>query len=298
MKGQKIYNMIFKEFAIDPSSVNTKESFRYWMGLMKLEKGRQISRYPKKWKKLLYSSLNNCKDREKKYIENYLLKMPKETFKARFHEFDYSNDWLDNAFIEHKKRSFHAIITEKDHDLDEVLNSKDVDETHELLNTNPSIPIKREIEEMIPHLKPLVQQGNQIALVDRYFSPDSKDHLDFFIAFMNSIEDLITKNIKYFCSQENGGTDDYFKDGLLKKLKGKIDKGISFDVFRLEHKLLHNRFILTDSHGGVIFGHGLSVSSPNSDKNDEINYLDPKSYEKRYRQYVISNTEPNFTIQL
>ena len=107
--------MIFKEYALEPCLLNRKDNCRYWLSLFELRKGRQISSFPKNWKKLVFLSLYECMDMEKKYIELRLQHLPNSIFRSRKHEWDNNPhiSWLDNAIKEDSERPFHAIITKE-----------------------------------------------------------------------------------------------------------------------------------------------------------------------------------------
>jgi len=290
--------MIFKEYAIQPKSLNTASKCRFWLSLMKLENGRQISRYPKKWKKLVYESLIDCKPREKQYIENRLFKMPKNVLKRRIHEWDNSHEigWINNAINEDGVRPFHAIVAHENPDnIEKILVSDEVDDTHPLLETSPSVAIKRDLNGITGWVKPMIEQSSKIVFIDSFFSPGNQDFLQVLQKFIeiinNSTPNNTSKKIQYHSRETIGGSDDHFINICNQNISSFIGKGVEIEFYRWPNNEIHNRFILTDSHGGVSYNYGLSLGSPNHGMNDEINFLPQDAYTIRWNQYVHSDRE-------
>jgi hypothetical protein len=61
-----------RNYCLEPSLLNNWKDFRYFTEKFGASQGRLISRYPKRWKKLVYDSLSNCGEVERKRIEEGL----------------------------------------------------------------------------------------------------------------------------------------------------------------------------------------------------------------------------------
>ncbi len=289
--------MIFKEYAIQPDVLNTKENCRFWLSLMGLEKGRQISRYPKRWKRLVFDSLINCKPREKKYIEERLFNLPNNVIKRIINDWDPDIEWLNNAIEQDTRNPFHAIIANEDpQEVEKVLIADEIDESHELLDVGPSTSIIRDLNGITEWITPLLEQGSLIVLIDPFFSPNSRDYLIVLKRFIeiingsNSSGKTIT--IQYHSRESQGGIDDFFISVCEDRIRPMMVENLIIEFYRWPDNEIHNRFVLTDSHGGVSYGYGLAIGSPNHDEKDEINYLADNAYDQRWKKFAESSKQP------
>ena len=60
------------EYAVDPALLCDKERFRYLVENFGVHKGRLISRYPKRWKRLVYKGVAELSEMQRKWIEERL----------------------------------------------------------------------------------------------------------------------------------------------------------------------------------------------------------------------------------
>ncbi len=291
--------MIFKEFALQPELLSRFESCRFWLSLFGLEKGRQISRYPKRWKKLVYEATPSARPREKKAIEERLRKLPNSIFRVRDHVWDPnpSVGWLNNAIDEHRMRPFRAIIADVNGmNKDFIIEGNEDDEQHELLQANPSTQIIRDLEGLTSWVAPLLEQSSKIVIVDPFFSPTDPAHL----RPLKKIFEIINQRqsgcseilLEYHSRDTIGGTDEWFIEKCNENLSHIRPENISIEFYRWESHKIHNRFLLSKEYGGVMYGHGLGESSHNSSDIDEILYLSQDAYESRWEQYANCEERP------
>src|SRR5215475_10033311 len=97
------------EYALEPVLLSNWKDFRYFTEKFGVAQGRLISRYPKRWKKMVYEALVGCGEIERKRIEDRLQTIDDRMVK-RQHEWNSQQDWLPNAGAEHARRPFHAIL--------------------------------------------------------------------------------------------------------------------------------------------------------------------------------------------
>lgn len=136
------------EYALDPSLLNNWKDFRYFTEKFGVPQGRLISRYPKRWKKLVYESLVDCGDIERKRIEEGLQRIDERMLKRQA-EWDPQQEWLTNAEAEHSRNPFHAIVARTNpnqHDF--VLEGEELDDTHLHWNVPRSRIVTRIAQEM------------------------------------------------------------------------------------------------------------------------------------------------------
>src|SRR2546425_4337296 len=124
---------MLKEYALQPELLSSWPVFRYLSDKFGYGRGRVIAEYPKKWRKMVYESLGNCKPMEKKRIEAGLIKLRSALYPRPWpYKWDEDKGWLDNAIAEHAKRPFCAIIAQDNPDgVVDVIREADLDEEAE-----------------------------------------------------------------------------------------------------------------------------------------------------------------------
>ena len=77
--------MIFKEFALDPGLITSIDKCVKFMNLFGLENGKQLSNYPRRWRRRVLASIkdSDLDDMEKKEIEISLSTISQDIFVDR-----------------------------------------------------------------------------------------------------------------------------------------------------------------------------------------------------------------------
>ena len=89
------------EFAVEPTLLNRWDQFRYLVEKFDVSQGRLISRFPEKWKRMVYESLAECKDVEKARIEEGLRRIDHRLLTTTRAYNDGGPSWLENAEASH-----------------------------------------------------------------------------------------------------------------------------------------------------------------------------------------------------
>jgi len=251
---------MFYEYALEPQLLNNWRDFRYFFENMGVSKGRFISRYPKRWKRLVYESLDNCGDMERKRIEE-ALRRADEKLLRRNNEWDGAKDWLTNAEAEHARNPFHAIIARSNpHSNASVLVGDALDEKEPLWILNNTCDVPRKAQDMAASVATLLQSSREIIFIDPHFGPEMPRYRRPLIAFLQ--EALHNRTIKLerleYHLQEKS-TAEYFGTEC-EKMGSSLPDGIEIKFIRWRElpgsEKLHDRFILTE-RGGVQFSVGL-----------------------------------------
>jgi hypothetical protein len=74
------------EYALEPALLDNWKDFRYFTEKFCVSRGRMIARYPKRWKRLVYESLSNCGEIERKRIEEGLIEFHLNSFTMGGHD--------------------------------------------------------------------------------------------------------------------------------------------------------------------------------------------------------------------
>ena len=183
-----------------------------------------IARYPKRWKRLVYQSLANCGEIERKRIEEGLSRL-NDRLLTRHCEWNTQLDWLANAEVEHLHRPFHAILAKANPNLrDFVLEGDRVDETHPLWNVGIL----------------LLWVSKQIMFIDPHFRPQDLRYRRTLEAFLSAVlvkrYDMLPTRIEIHTGDRLGS--DYFKTECEQRLPSLIPEGIQVHIVRWQRRIV------------------------------------------------------------
>ena len=122
-------------YALEPELVATwtdRRDCRYFKESFGVGQGRLVSRYPKRWKKLVWNASVGAGEFERKRLEVLLDHLSEQMLRRKNHNWDSdSGGWIENAEQEHQRCPFHRnfartnpknqpqVLTESDLDLGE-----------------------------------------------------------------------------------------------------------------------------------------------------------------------------------
>jgi hypothetical protein len=284
------------EYALEPALISNWPNFRYFTEKFGIPQGRLISRYPKSWKKLVYQSLGNCGDVERKKIEEGLKGLDDRILRRPNSPWNPELTWLPNAEIEHVRKPFHAILAlanPNGHAF--VLQGAEVDDNNLLWRVERTKVVPREAAQMAQAIAPLLRVSDVIRFVDPHFNPALGRFRRAFQALMAAVFEFrdcgAPTRIEVHLSTAMDSTHEYFEGICNTHLPQLIRAGIEVRLFRWQQKAggeeLHNRYMLTDL-GGIRFGAGLDEGAPG--ETDELEILDDNAYRLRFTQYHPAGT--------
>lgn len=275
------------EYALDPGLLNNWERWRYLTEKFSVSQGRLISRYPKRWKRMVYDGLSACSEVEKLRIVEKL-KSIDDRMISRFSEW-MEGDWLANAESENAKRPFHAIVAYGNpHAGFNVLVADDLDDETPLWKVESELKIKRQANALGEAVSVLISLGRKLVFIDPHFSPyksKARNTLKVFLekaaARTNGIPiDAIEFHTQYKPEIAS------FAEECLSQLPKRIPAGLTVKVKRWKEmeggEGLHNRYILTE-RGGVRLAWGLDEGKPSH--SDDISLLQPSMFTQTWDQY-------------
>jgi hypothetical protein len=284
------------EYALEPELVATwtdRSTCRYFKESFGLGQGRVVSRYPKRWKRLVWDSFDSTDDFARKRLEELLASLSEQMVQRSDARWDgESTSWRNNAESEHERLPFHAILARtnpKNHA--HVLTENDIDEDSAVRwVAERGCSVERNAAKMADSVAPLLRCSSDVIFVDPYFRPGRKECQRPFAAFLERMVSQrpgkTPKRVEVHTAADNTGTEEFFREECERKLCGWVPERIQVLVRRLKQKQngekLHNRYILTDL-GGVTFGIGLDEG--NEGETDDITLMDRGQYELRWSQY-------------
>jgi len=285
------------EFALDPGVLNNWEQFRYLTEKFGVSQGRLISRYPKRWKALVYESLSDAREMEKKRIVERLQSIDRK-MQTRDNEWDDEKNWFLNAECEHARKPFHAIITrENTKQRDWVLPFEDLNEETPLWAIQRERVIARDAASLAAAVSPLLCVAKWVIFIDPNFGPykpRARNTLKAFLeACLTGRTGRALERVEFHTEFKPEVQD--FSGECQRQFPQRIPIGMSLRIVRWRERVggdgLHNRYILTD-RGGVRLAWGLDEGNPT--QTDDISLLDQGLYESRLSQYC--SQQPAFDL--
>lgn len=293
--------MIF-EYALEPELVSTwgnRNDFRYYITKFGIGTCRLVSRYPKRWKRLIWESFPSQNDMERKRLEEMIMRLSEKMIIRSNAIWNADLAWLENAEEENSRLPFHAIIARSNpKDNEYILTSENIGSEKISLWSNPKgLVVKRNAKDMAAAVSSLLSNCSEVVFVDPHFGPENKRHvrpLGAFLGFMVNNQFLkVIKRIEVYTSDK--ADIKFFHQTCIERLPIIIPKGLRVKFCRLKQResgdRLHNRYILTDI-GGVRFDIGLDEGIEG--ETDDVSLLDKAQYEFRWKQYT--SDEPGFDI--
>jgi hypothetical protein len=279
------------EYALEPALLNNWKDFRYFTEKFGVPKGRLISRFPKRWERMVLDSLTRCGEIEKARIVEALVGIQKHIL-SRHHEWNNQFDWLSNAETEHGKRPFHAVVASSNPRHHEyVLEADGLSETNPLWRLPHLPPVQRIALDMAQRVAPLLCFSHRILFIDPHFRPNEirwRRPLQAFLQVATNKRrpgDILRVEIHVKDDLETGLFTTYSQRSLPEIIPSGIRVRILQWREREQGEKLHNRFILTDL-GGVSFGVGLDDSDGEDGQTDDIQLLNEETYGMRFAQYA------------
>ena len=285
------------EYALEPELVATwtdRSTCRYFKESFGLGQGRVVSRYPKRWKRLVWNAFNSTDDFARKRLEELLASLSEQMVQRSDARWDgESTSWRDNAESEHERLPFHAILA-----LTNLENYAHVLTEREIIDEDSAVRwavgrgcfVERNAVEMAEVVAPMLRCSSIVVFIDPHFGPGLPRFRRPFAAFLEQMvrqrPGEMPKRIEVHTGAEDTGTEEFFREECDTKLCRCVPEEMRVLVRRLRQKQdgekLHNRYILTNL-GGVAFGTGLDEG--NKGETDDITLMDRGQYELRWSQY-------------
>jgi len=278
---------MFHEYALDPSTLRCWADFRYLIDQFGMSQGRLISKFPSKWKKVVYDACSGIAPVERSKIEEGLRRIDLKLYAAG-RDYDTDLDWIQNAVRSHINSPFRAIITAPEKAttpdcLDHSALSADTDRWQSGIP-----PVRRSADDMAAAAEKLLRSSSQIVFVDQHYSCMARHGRPLKAFLRYAIQGASIKRIEYHLGC--GASSDWFEEKLRKQARflGLPDE-VDLVFYRWKEKPdgeeFHGRYILTEL-GGIRFDVGLddSEDTPGIQTTD-VAALDHATYSLRWSQH-------------
>ena len=284
------------EYALEPELVATwtdKENCRYFKENFGLDRGRIVSRFPKRWKKLVWMAVNSTDDFARKRLEVLLAHLTERmVHRSNIDWQPAATSWLENAEREHEKRPFQAILARTNpRGRAEVLTRAEMEEGNAPgWKVARACSVARNAVEMAKTVAPLLRCSSIVIFVDPHFAPSRKRYRRPFETFLEQLVQWRPgknpRRVELQTAAKDPTTDSLFRTQCHEKLCACVPSGVRVLVRRLKKKpdgeRLHNRYILSEL-GGVTFGIGLDDG--NEGETDDVTLMERRQYDLRWSQY-------------
>lgn len=284
------------EYAVEPELVATwvdRQVGRYFIEKFGLGQPRIVSRYPKRWKKLVWDAFGGGNELDRKRLEELVARLSETMVKRRDSVWNPDAGWAANTEEEHRRVPFHAILARTNpRGLGHVLVADEVDDTTALWAIARGRTVPRTAADMAAAVGSMLRSAETVVFVDPHFGP-GKRHRQPLEAFLRAVADGrpcdVPRRIEVQCAADGDGraTPEFFREQCQNRLHGCVPPKLRVEIVRLCQRdggeRLHNRYILTDL-GGVTFGVGLDEGDAGD--TDDIQLLDRAQYDERWRQYA------------
>jgi hypothetical protein len=285
------------EYALEPELVATwgnRHDYRYFVERFGIGQPRIVSRYPKRWTRLVWQAFHSDDDLERTRMVELLQRLSERMVHRRGYLWDQERTWFENARTEHERAPFHAIVArENPGGHPRALVGADLNAITPLWAMPRGVAIARRATDMAAAVAAMLRIAEIVVFVDPYFGPDSLRHRRALEAFLRAMTDgravdgPVRLEVHTSADEDRTGTRVFFEAECQRRLPGCLPAGVRLTVVRLAERprgaQLHNRYILTDV-GGVLFGVGLDDGDDG--ETDDLHLLDRAQYEERWRQYV------------
>lgn len=276
------------EYALEPEVLSNWGSFRYFVDQFGVQHGRMISRFPKKWKRMVYEASLRCGEIERKRIEESLENINPKLLRTN-RIYDAEIPWLSNAESQHLVQPFHAIIAVSNpRAIPQVLVAENIAGTTPLWNVRREVCVSRNATEMAQCVKPLFQACSEVLFIDPHFNPCKPQYLNTFQQFFLAMDgNARIRRIEYHLKEsDEKPSKEFLEEKCQKNLPGLLPKGVKVIFIRWREieggETLHPRYILTDI-GGVRIEHGLDEGREG--ETTDISLLDDSLYYKRWKEF-------------
>lgn len=281
------------EYALEPELVATwhdRVTFRFFVEMFGFGRGRVVSRYPKKWRTLVWEAFGaNDSEIERKRIETLLTQLLAPEVRRQDHVWTAEQDWLANAETEHARRPFHAILARANpRARAEVLLADDVlAGTPPAWNAPQSLVVPRTAAAMAQCVTPMLHSATRVLFIDPHFRASRLRCRNPLAAWLQVIPQGATVELHTGNATDNAPNWTYFKGECENSLPAILVPGTQITVRRWKNRpggeMLHNRYILTDV-GGVQFGVGLDEGDPGM--TDDVMLLEANVFNRRFQDFA------------
>lgn len=259
--------MLF-EYAVEPQAIGSSwQNFRYLIEKFGFDRGRLISRFPRRWEREVYAAAAQMKPIERAKLEIALKQAKQSKFLGSGRPYDSTIDnWSQNAISQHAVAPFHAIIAEQNPAAHpRVVTVDEVDEHHPLMVSAHTWEVERVGTTLATALCPLLKSAKSVLFVDRFFDISKPKYQETLKACLDVIQTSGGAGVRceiHFCDHDKRPPLEFIEREAHKWICGVLPAGMSVALFGWKERSggadFHARYLLTDV-GGINVEAGFSA---------------------------------------
>lgn len=261
--------MLF-EYAVEPQAIGSSwQNFRYLIEKFGFDRGRLISRFPKKWEREVIEAAQQAGmgDVRLKSLVSRLQRAKTEALVPSGRAYDPGvGDWLQNAIAQQAIAPFHAIIAGQNPGArPDVLVVDDADETNPLMASPHMWEVERVGTALAAAMRPLLSSAKTVLFVDRFFDIGKAPYRETLKACLDVIHASGSGVLRceiHFCDHDTRHSLEHVERNAPRWLAGVLPAGMSIVLFcwkeRADGTDFHARYLLTDI-GGINIEAGFSA---------------------------------------
>lgn len=290
-------------YAIEPEAINSFSDLTSTVDLMEYITARRLFVYPAyKWFSDVYEKCSDHKNDTMvtEYLNNFL----KFSIKSSL-DYDEDKEWIINAEQQIQSLNELKAIINLNKSGKIYVKLSECNSMHPLLNVQHSFNIARTPSAIVDNFDILLKYANRIVFVDRFFDVTNA-------CCTNIVDEIKSRVLRYnrqgklnfaFCISKEKYNEKIilarkqkFFDYYFKKLRSDLTNVI--DVYLVEEKYFHNRFVLSEiaSWQG---GNGFSDNSNSGGvDNDDFTPMDYGHYQKMVSYLTQDHCSYHFEFKL
>lgn len=265
--------MLF-EYAVEPQAIGSSwEDFRYLIEKFGFDRGRLISRFPKKWEKSVIDAAkqSGMADVPFKKLVLRLERAKHEALIPSGRPYDPElGSWVTNAVTQHKLNPFQAIIASENYDAnDAVLVADDLEDGHQRFESPVNWEVPRVGAQLAEAMAPLLQTARHVMLVDKYLNFEDaryRETLREALAAIAAGRQGCGVCEIHVAEHARSPSIEHLHYNAKKYLPQIIPNGMTVKLFQWKEKHggedFHARYLLTD-RGGLLVDAGFSADGAN-----------------------------------
>lgn len=275
------------EFAVDPEAIANWQNFRYVVENFGISQGRLISRFPSKWKRLVYEACEESPPLEKARIVEKLNGIEDKLFSSG-RSYDGNQKWVPNAVTSHLEHPFRAIITTAEQaGLTGHLDVDSLNDENETWSVPRGGAVPRTAADMADAAEKLLRCSGEIVFVDPHFGSEARFGKPLAAMIRRACDgERVPKRFEYHLNAKSIPGQEFSQQLERQRWHLRIPPRVKLVFVRWnqfdEGDTLHARYILTEK-GGLRFEHGLDEGNPG--ETTDIECLATKSHADRWDQY-------------
>ena len=246
---------MIKEYAIDPAVAADFSNLKQIGNLFDFSNPRRISRFPKKWERMVYEAAAPLGDMNAKRVEEKLkqFKGRKSCLYSFGRNYNPAKDWVENAFESHAVRPFSALICENDQE--PCVKLDDLEDTHPLIHAPNSKQVTKSLANYKALFDPVFLSVKNIYIVDPYFSTFQDKCIRLYkhwFKILNECSDAEAMKLSIITSARNDGPYKLGEENsLITQARQTFTNGQNLR-FTLNAKIIehsddmHDRFVITE----------------------------------------------------